>query len=184
MTKKQISIVLGGILIVFLFGLLPNSGVRPEILARKDLAVVADLTLQVENLVSESANAQTSLSQSFANLSHNLNYKKNSAGDIFLVQMKDHFENAGIPLRIESAPEFMLYSYKTNDEVKWIIWLDPMNTNEHDLTANFPATGSLARTERFINPNESEPLKRGYLIEDDNAKILVSIEPMFISIEK
>lgn len=184
MTKKQLYIILSGIAIVILLGFLPDNGTRPNMLVQKDKEDVYNLTLKIQNVVQASAENQTSLSQGFNILN---SQTENSTSDIekrLIAQTQIHFKDAGIPLKIKSAPEFMLYSYKDGEEVKWIIWLDKNFTDASDLTANFPAEGSMVLTERFLSYTETEPLVRGYLIEDGVAKIVVSTTPVFVEVEK
>ncbi len=183
-TKKQTFILLGCLVVILLIGLLPDKGSRPTILVQQDRENISDLSAEIKQLVIDSAENNLELSYSLALMSQNFLYKDGSIEDIFLKQMESRFKGAGIPLRIESAPEFVLYSFKNGDDVEWIIWLDENFTDASDLTANFPAKGSMVRTERFLSYTEIEPLIRGYLIEDGSAKILVSTTPVFISIDK
>lgn len=183
-TKKQTFILLGCLVAILLIGLLPDKGSRPTVLVEKDRENISELSTDIKQLVMDSALNSIELSHGLTLLSQDFLYKDGSVEDMFLGQMKNRLQGAGIPLRIESAPEFVLYSFKSGDDVEWIVWLDESFTDASDLTANFPAKGSLVRTERFLKAGETESLKRGYLVEDGVAKILVSTIPVFISIDK
>ncbi len=183
-TKKQAYILISSISIFLLIGLLPDNGPRRAVLVRQDQENISNLTEKTLSLVVSSAEKSTELSYEFALLAKDFSYKDGSVEDMFVKQMKKHFQNASIPLRIESSPEFVLYSFKNGENTEWIIWLDENFTSSSDLTANFPAEGSIVLTERFVREGEVEPLTRGYLIEDGVAKIVVSDIPVFVTVEK
>ena len=183
-TKKQTLILISCIAIFLLIGLLPDHNPRPTVLVEQDRENISELTEKIQELVVTSAANNLELSYSFALLSQNFTYKEGSIEDMFLNQIKDRLENAGIPLRIESSPEFILYSFKNGEDVEWVIWLDENFTDASDLTANFPIKGSMVRTERLLKAGETEPLKRGYLVEYGVAKIVVSTIPVFVTVEK
>lgn len=182
-TKKQVYILISSIAIFLLIGLLPDNGPRPAVLVKQDQENISNLTEKTLALVVASAEKNTELSYSFAMFSQDFIYKDTSIENMFLEQMKKHFQNASIPLRIESSPEFVLYSFKNGEDTEWIIWLNENFTDASDLTANFPTEGSMVLTERFTQEGEVEPLTRGYLIENGVAKIVVSSTPIFVTVE-
>lgn len=94
----------------------------------------------------------------------------------------------GNPTVTKLASPFSVFSYRLSyldGHTAWIVWYDDGTgvAPTTDITVTFPVgetPHNVVMTERLLQPSESEPLTRGYLIEEGIANVTIASVPIFV----
>ena len=103
-------------------------------------------------------------------------------------QMETFLSGAPLVEKLPSATFVFAYklTYPTG-EIRWIVWYEDWEKGPlvgPDTTITLPvgerAAGAVIMSERLLQVGETEPLLRGYLVENGIAKLTITRTPIFV----